>query len=277
MTSDAGPAARFAGCAGEALDRCRTALASIQQRHPRSWIKQNAFGRAEVVSEADLAIEDILVSAFTSLFPELPIVAEEGHPNLPAIPGTCIIIDPIDGTIPFLRESPLYTITICRVEDSQPVQAIVDFPAYQVRVQALAGEGISVQGDIVRLPGYGPRSVLVSPAQVQLARDAGRDAGFEAVVAVPTTSVKMILVALGRADAAVRAPSATASVAPWDYVASALLMREAGGFVRDDLGRDLARSAPSVVSGWLACRDPGFSGPLRQVMASVLKGEPGAV
>ena len=113
----------------------------------------------------------------------------------------------------------------------------------------------------------------MSPAQLSLTRDAGQDAGFAAVEAIPTTSVKMTLVALGRADAAVRVPDAAAPVAPWDYAAAALIVGEAGGTVLDEQGRDLALAAPAPVSGWLACRRAALTGPLRQVVTRALEGD----
>jgi 3'-phosphoadenosine 5'-phosphosulfate (PAPS) 3'-phosphatase len=129
-----------------------------------------------------------------------------------------------------------------------------------------------VEGDLARLPDFGPGAVLVSPAQLLQVRDSARAAGFTVVEAVPTTSVKMTLVALGRADAAVRVPAATVPVAPWDYAAPALIVSEAAGTVLDDLDRDLAVTAPAPVSGWLACRSAALTGPLRQVMARAMEG-----
>lgn len=266
MTPDKDSDAWLAGCAGEALDRCRSALAGAQEP-VRSWTKENAFGRPEPVSEADLAVEDILAGAFTAFDPDLPVVAEERRPDLEHLPGRCIIIDPIDGTIPFLNGSPLYAITVCLVRDGHPACAIVDLPAFAIRVLATPGQGLSAEGDLARLPDFGPRSVLMWPAQLPTLRGAGREAGFSVVEAVPATSVKMLLVALGRAAAAVRAPAAAASVAPWDYIAPALIVCEAGGTVRDDQDRDLAQSAPAPVNGWLACSSPQLIGPLHQIMA----------
>jgi myo-inositol-1(or 4)-monophosphatase len=272
MTTDARPAAWFADCASDALDQCRAALAALHQ--PRSWTKRNAFGRPEPVSEADLAVERILTGALTALDPGLPVVAEEQHPELAAhVPGRCAVIDPIDGTVPFLQGSPLYAITVCLIEQGRPACALVDLPAFRIRVQAAPGLGLHADGDLTRLPDFGPGSVLVSPAQLSRTRDTGQGAGFTAVEAVPTTSVKMTLVALGRAEAAVRVPAAATPVAPWDYAAPALIVSEAGGTVLDDQGRNLAIAVPAPVSGWLACRRAALIGQLRQIMTRAMEGD----
>jgi hypothetical protein len=110
MAPDIAPAARFADCVSGALDRCRTALSDLQQ--PQSWVKRNVFGHDEPVSEADLEVERILIGALRALDPGLPVVAEEQHPELADhLPGRCAVIDPIDGTVPFLQGMPFYGIT----------------------------------------------------------------------------------------------------------------------------------------------------------------------
>jgi myo-inositol-1(or 4)-monophosphatase len=272
MAPDARPAAWFADRLAEALDRCRAELSDLQ--HPRSWTKQNIFGHAEPASEADLAVERILTTALTALDPGLPVVAEEQHPALASrVPGRCAVIDPIDGTVPFLSGSPMYSITVCLVSEGRPACAIVDLPAFGIRVQAASGQGQRVDGDPARLPEFGPGAVLVSPAQLPRLRAPARAAGLAVMEAVPTTSVKMTLVALGRAGAALRVPAAEAPVAPWDYAAPALIVSEAAGTVLDDQGRDLSVSSPGPVSGWLACRRSALTGPLRQVMARAVEGD----
>jgi myo-inositol-1(or 4)-monophosphatase len=219
-------------------------------------------------------LKRILTSAITALDPALPVVAEEQRPGRPGrVPDRCAIIDPIDGTAPFLQGSPFYGITACLIEEGRPACALVDLPALGIRAQAAPGTGLHADGNLARLPDFGPGSVLVSPAQLSRIRGAARDAGFTTAEAVPTTSVKMTLVALGRAAAAVRVPAAAAPVAPWDYAAPALIVSEAAGTVLDDRGRNLAVTAPAPVSGWLACRAAELAGRLRLVMAQVMEGD----
>jgi fructose-1,6-bisphosphatase/inositol monophosphatase family enzyme len=278
MRFDPSHEARFRQACDAALDQCRVVLAAARDKPVRSWSKRNVFGHPELASEADMRAQEILTTAFARRFPGVPVIAEEGTQHLGSIPGTCILVDPIDGTVPFLGGSSFYTITACLVDGGRPVQAVVDFPAYRVRVLAGAGQGTRVHGQAACLPGPGPAAVLVSPAQAEIARKLSRSAGIADIRPVPTTSMKMTLVALGRAGAAIRLPGATGSVAPWDYAAAALIVVEAGGIAHDEHDRDLARSAPSIVNGWLACREPGLAGPLRRVMARpVRQGEAGDI
>lgn len=47
-------------------------------------------------------------------------------------------------------------------------------------------------------------------------------------------------------------PPRSAGVSPWDYAAPALAVAASGGAVRDDTGRDLARTLPVPITGWCA-------------------------
>jgi fructose-1,6-bisphosphatase/inositol monophosphatase family enzyme len=275
MRAERGLAARFIDVISRALDRCREVLAGGPPAPPGVWEKDSVFGWRELVTAADLAVQDILAGACAAAFPGIPVVAEESCPRLGVIPPSCVIIDPVDGTVPFLNGSPCYTITVCLAQAGRPVAAAVDLPAYGVRVLAREGQGAQARGSTGRLPCFGPRVLLASPVQAGAVRQAVRHAPGWMVRPLPTTSAKMVLAGLGRAGAAVRVRAATPGVAPWDYAAAALIVREAGGIVRDDQDRDLARTPPAVVNGWLACRDTETAQALRRIMtgAPLVAGE----
>lgn len=256
----------YAEAIDTALDECRRELAAARPSTVRRWTKENVFGGTEEVTAADVAVQRILTQGCDRVLPQVPVVAEEGLRRLGPLPASCVVIDPIDGTAPFLGGSLVYTISVCLLAGTRPSQAVVDFPAYDVRVWARAGGGITVRGRIGRLPSYGPSSLLAGPAQATRVREAVRPADGMSVAPVPTTSAKMVFVALSRATAAVRIRGAVAGVAPWDYAAAALIVDEAGGVVRDDRGRDLARCTVSPVNGWLAYRPPEPDVRLRRIV-----------
>ena len=267
MRPEVSSAPGFEEAVDAALDECRRILGAARSLAADIWTKTNVFGRTEPVTAADMEVQQVLLRTCGQVLPSVPMIAEEDRSELGALPSTCVLIDPIDGTVPFLSGLPVYTISICHVMDGRPFRAVVDLPAYGIRVWAHAGRGIVVHGDITQLPKFGPSSLLVSPAQTAMVRDAIRRAGTITVNPVPTTSAKMVFVALSLAEAAIRMRSATAAVAPWDYAAAALIVHETGGMVGDDQGRDLAHCPISPVNGWIAYRRPGCAALLRQVMA----------
>jgi fructose-1,6-bisphosphatase/inositol monophosphatase family enzyme len=260
-----------------ALDHCRHLIASRSARTARTWAKQNIFGAAEPVTATDIEIQDVLTRACARAFPSVPVIGEEGPACGKTIPGTCFLIDPIDGTGPFLRGERTYTISVCLAEDGRPRHALVDLPGYGLRVWAHAGEGVLVQGAPAVLPAFGAGTLLASPGQARVVAAAARDAPQTrplTVRAVPTTSMKMILVALHHASAAVRCQQPRTGAAPWDYAAAALILAESGAIARGTGNRDLSSSLPVAARGWLACRDTRLLAPLLAIASSACASSP---
>ncbi len=93
------------------------------------------------VTEADHAAEAILLAAIASVFPNVPVVAEEevaaGH--MPSTLGRrFLLVDPLDGTREFLQRNGDFTVNIGLIEDGVPVAGLVYAPA---RNQLFVGAG----------------------------------------------------------------------------------------------------------------------------------------
>jgi len=237
---------------GPVLDQCRRHIDAFRQAPTSAEMKRNVRGGTEPVCEADRRIQEILVDHFQVLHPGVPVIGEEGRETLEELPDDCLIVDPIDGTAPFLSGSPFYGIAICLVEAGRPVEAVVDLPAFGLRVNSVH-DAVHVAGDIDRLPHVGPTTILASPSQAErLSSTLAARPGDMTVQPVPTATVKMTLVALGRAPAAVYLPTEGGGAAPWDYAAAALLCTALGGRAVDDTGQDLATALPAPIRAWQA-------------------------
>jgi myo-inositol-1(or 4)-monophosphatase len=106
-------------------DELRRELRSMMEEAGRlalSW-----FRRAEPswksdgtpVTEADRAVEELLVERLTRRFPGESIRSEEGH-RVDGRPGApCWYVDPIDGTGGFVAELAYWGPTVCRIEDDR--------------------------------------------------------------------------------------------------------------------------------------------------------------
>ncbi|MFJ4741164.1 inositol monophosphatase family protein [Streptomyces sp. NPDC088775] len=232
------------------LDTCRQDIAAFRTAPARPWDKPSVHGGREPVTELDLILQERLTAVLGRAFPGIPVIAEEGLAEIPALPDDCLLVDPLDGTAPFLAGSSDYAIAVCLVRDGIPDQGVIDLPAHRIRVSAAPGV-LHVTGDVTRLPRYGPRTVLTSPSHTSTVRARLSDTTWS-VQPVATASVKITHVALGRAPAAVYAPRPGSGAAPWDYPAAALAVAAAGGTVRDTAGNDLARTRPTRLDGWLA-------------------------
>lgn len=250
----------------EPLATCRAVIEQFRRAPTPPVSKRNIRGGIEPVTVLDLQVQDLLTGALHKGFPGLPVIAEERLTVLPHNPPDCLLVDPIDGTGPLLAGEPYFAVAACLVRHGRAVQAVIDLPAFDVRVTATEG-CLHASGDLAGLPVFRGSDILTSPRQEDHLTRFLRQAGLPVLRArpVPTASIKMLLVALRRASAAIYLPHLDGA-APWDYAAAALAVATAGGIVHDDTGRDLARTLPAQISGW-AATSAGTNLPTLEILA----------
>lgn len=134
-------AARFAAAKAIVEDASSLAL------HHRSrslnldvWSK----GDNDPVSAADLAVETLVRTHLNTLFPQDAIVGEENGGELQE-QGTWAL-DPIDGTMNFLRGSPLWGISLGYVRNGVPLLGVVAMPALGMIVSGGEDMGLTIEG-----------------------------------------------------------------------------------------------------------------------------------
>ncbi len=84
-----------------------------------------------VVTAADRAIETLLRRAIAQYFPDCNVIGEEDEPDYnPSRPYT-FIIDPIDGTVPFVNDTPSWAICLGVLDRAlTPVAGVICAPAW---------------------------------------------------------------------------------------------------------------------------------------------------
>ena len=78
----------------------------------------------DLVTEADLRSEEILINAIKKEFPNDGIISEESETVNPKA-DRFWVIDPLDGTVNYANDIPQVAITLMLIEDSSPTQAYV--------------------------------------------------------------------------------------------------------------------------------------------------------
>lgn len=120
----------------EVLDQGRLAdfLASLPARSRavilplfRSGLERFEKADKTPVTEADRQAEQVLRQAISQAFPGHAILGEEFGGT--ASDGYCWVIDPIDGTRPFLAGKPSFGSLVGLCLDGQPVAGMIDLPA----------------------------------------------------------------------------------------------------------------------------------------------------
>jgi len=100
---------------------CKAAFAAanlIRGYHTdHSGLEIRYKGRHDLVTEADVASEEIILSYIRESFPNDKILAEESAGEEGLSPCRTWIIDPIDGTTNFAHRFPLFCVSIALYED----------------------------------------------------------------------------------------------------------------------------------------------------------------
>ncbi|MFH1501944.1 MAG: inositol monophosphatase family protein [Candidatus Eisenbacteria bacterium] len=112
--------------------------------------------RRELVTEMDLASEEIVLSAIRAEFPADPIVAEEGSPGEvgadgAARPSRVWIVDPLDGTNNYAHGYPFFSVAVALEERGLPVVGVVYDPLRDELFAAETGGGATLNGAPIRV------------------------------------------------------------------------------------------------------------------------------
>ena len=93
-----------------------------------STLAVNSKGLQDVVTEADVAVENLIKDRLADRYPSDAFLGEEtGHADFPGSTGIWVV-DPIDGTQPFVSGLPTWCISIAYVQNGAVVFGLVFNP-----------------------------------------------------------------------------------------------------------------------------------------------------
>ncbi len=218
----------------------------------RSGFKVAHKGETDLVTEADLAAEKLIVSNIREAFPDHAILAEENHSSAERARLTWIV-DPLDGTTNYAHGYPAFAVSIGLEIDGELEWGIVYNPNLEERFTARRGEGAFVNGTRLQVSKTATidASLLVTgfPYDIRTNPDNNLDnfAGFmlrsQAVRRIGSAALDFCYVAAGRFDGFWEI-----DLRPWDMAAGALIAREAGALVTDFSGAPLSIYQPRCVA-----------------------------
>lgn len=227
-------------------------------------VKQKANN--DVLTEADLAANQVLKNTLLAAFPEDAWLSEETEDTHLRLNAKRVwIVDPIDGTREFIEGIAEYAVSVALVENGLPILAAVYNPVTKECFHAIKGEGAYCNE--VRLQ---CRATLAEPYTLLASRSEfkrGEWAPFSAqhIEVIGSIAYKLALVAAGRADA-------TFSLGPkseWDIAAGVLLVTESGGYAGDCQGEPYVFNQPVPRVKNIAACSAVFQPALFSLFASV--------
>ena len=194
------------------------------------------------VTEADLAVNDLIYKRLLDARPAYGWVSEEGDVskhcrNRPSV----FIVDPIDGTRAFMNHQPHFTICIARLDQDRPVVAAVFNPATDEMFSAISGRGTTLNGAPISAGSKTDLSALrlISRAPTSLRELIWPGATFADPVP-NSVAYRICLAAAGRWDGVI----AMAPKTDWDLAAASLIIEEAGGACTDHTGNPVLFNHP---------------------------------
>ncbi|MEE2786641.1 MAG: inositol monophosphatase family protein [Myxococcota bacterium] len=217
-----------------ALTAARDAGLALTQRWNRP-IDVRQKGVVNLVSEADLEAERIVVSHLQSAFPSDGIIAEEDGEK-PGQNTRVWHIDPLDGTTNFTHGFPQFATSIALVVDEQPIVGVVYDPLRNWYFFATSGGGAFLNSQALKVSGRRRLEASLLATGFPYDRWTRPDNNVEifghflrrcqGLRRAGAAALDLAFVAAGWLDGYWEK-----SLSSWDIAAGILLVREAGGCV----------------------------------------------
>ena len=208
-------------------------------------------GRADIVTDVDLASEKLILGLLTSEFPDFSILSEESEPVINESAYTWVV-DPIDGTRNFAEGIPHYCVVVALARGPETVAGVTYDPLVDEMFTAELGKGAFLNG----------KPLSVSPRQEVAESVMGFDLGYvdekaglaldmvrglwpniQSMRLMGSSALGLAYAAAGRLDIYFHH-----HLSPWDLASGLLLVTEAGGAIVDKQGNPSNLFTPSIIA-----------------------------
>ncbi|KQC12248.1 MAG: hypothetical protein APR63_03045 [Desulfuromonas sp. SDB] len=207
----------------------------------------------DYVSDVDQYIEGYLQQKLEKLYPEIEFMGEELNKGNQDIQGLHWVVDPLDGTTNYLHKFPVYSISLALEMNEQVLLGMVYNPVNQNLYYGIKDQGAYLNDQPLQVSsrkrftgglyatGFPFRhhlnidKYLASFKNVLLCSDGIRRCG--------SAALDLCMVAEGVLDGYWED-----GLSRWDIAAGMLIIREAGGVVKDFKGKDFPHITGNVIT-----------------------------
>jgi myo-inositol-1(or 4)-monophosphatase len=214
-------------------------------------------GKQDFITEADGAVERLIVERLKARFPQDSFLGEEGGASGPEFgEGDAIwVIDPIDGTANFANRMPHFCVSIAFMAGGELLLGAIVAPMYGELYRARAGKGAFLNDRRMRVSDADIKRAIIELGWSSRRSTRAYTAMVESVLATGATFQRAGSGALGLAYVADGRTHGYCElhINSWDTLAGLLLVREAGGWTNDFLAGNGLEQGNAV----LACA-PGL-------------------
>ena len=237
----------------EAATRFAQAGGQVIMEYFQKEMQIDEKSAGNLVSEADLNAERVIVELIRNAFPEHAILAEEGHVTISE--GEFLwIVDPLDGTNNFAHGIPHFAVSVALYQDGQPLCGAVWNPTRDDLFVATRGKGAYWNGGTLHVS----HETALDQALIGTGFYYDRGALMQKTLRSIETLFLNNIHGIRRFGAASLDLCSVASgqfggffeyqLGPWDFAAGRLIVEEAGGCATDCDGQPLGTTASSVLA-----------------------------
>lgn len=194
----------------------------------------------DYVTKADLEAEKVIVKILTSHFPDHNLIGEE-KTNINKKSKFTWVIDPLDGTISFGSGIPYFSVSIGLLKANKPILGVIYIVSFKKMYWAQKGYGAFLNGKLLKVSKK--TTLKESVGTLDFGHNVKRQYKLDLYV-------NKLLSKIGYIYSFGSAVASSALVAEgildinvnygfvWDFVAGAVIVREAGGKVSDFDGNE---------------------------------------
>ncbi len=247
----------------EALLSVALATARVQMAHFAAGVTAEIKADSSPVTVADRESEDIILAGLARVAPGVPVVSEEAAAagRIPSTGDSYFLVDPLDGTKPFIRKSPEFTINIALIAMRKPIFGLLYAPAIPdfyvttgpnevgaARLPPSSGAQSLADCNLAplrtRVPDPNAIGALTSQTHVNSATKRFLEQYHVVESRAVSSSLKFGLMARGEADVYPR----TGQTSEWDTAAGHAVLAAAGGMVTTVDGGPLLYGKPRFLN-----------------------------
>lgn len=200
-------------------------LLDWKARGAKTWNKGGS-----PVTEADHASNDLLAERLRGARPDYGWLSEETVDDLARLStARQFVVDPLDGTVSFIKGKDDFTVSLAVVENGAAVAGVVFNPTRDELFAAALDGGATLNGAPIRASAASQiENCRMVAARDMLSHPAWREPWPPMeIIKIGSIAYRLAMVAAGRADATM----ALSTKSDWDIAAGDVIAREAGAFV----------------------------------------------
>lgn len=202
------------------------------------------------LTESDTAINRLVIAQLEHDYPHITVIGEE-ESRIVEDSEYLVLVDPIDGTIPFCQGIPASTFCISVLKNGVPIVAVIHDPYCNRTWSAEKGRGTMLNGEPVRVSEHG----ALAQSTVSIMWWKGSIGNLNKVCdeIVDSNAKWLNLCSVAIAGGLIASGDLAASIFPgqkaWETAAMQLLVEEAGGTATDLYGNKLVYGKDLKIPG----------------------------